>query len=58
MATTTCAKHRSVFDLLPSDEAVTGLREVDPVLQTGCIQTASPGVYEPLLWILEFRHYC
>lgn len=30
---TTCAENRSIFDLCPNDEALTGLREVDPVLK-------------------------
>lgn len=30
---TTCAEHRSIFDLCPNDEALLGLREVNPVLK-------------------------
>nr|XP_020450416.1 ankyrin repeat and zinc finger domain-containing protein 1 isoform X1 [Monopterus albus] len=33
MTMTTCAEYRSIFDLSPNDEALIGLREVNPVLK-------------------------
>ncbi|KAM9347740.1 tRNA endonuclease ANKZF1 [Symphorus nematophorus] len=36
---TACADHRSIFDLCPTDEALTGLREVNPVLKLQAADT-------------------
>lgn len=42
---TTCADFRSIFDLGPNDEALIGLREVNPVLQqTADAEPASCGM--------------
>lgn len=59
---TTCAEYRSIFDLCPNDEALTGLREVNPVLKqavnphtAGMCKAVASGVKTiPLmLWLFE-----
>ncbi|KAM8749364.1 tRNA endonuclease ANKZF1 isoform 1-T2 [Acanthopagrus schlegelii] len=39
---TACAEYRSIFDLCPHDEALTGLREVNPVLRQAAVTDPAP----------------
>ncbi|XP_030284903.1 ankyrin repeat and zinc finger domain-containing protein 1 [Sparus aurata] len=39
---TACAEYRSIFDLCPHDEALTGLREVNPVLRQAANTDPAP----------------
>ncbi|XP_070832323.1 tRNA endonuclease ANKZF1 isoform X2 [Chaetodon trifascialis] len=43
---TTCADHRSIFDLCPNDEALIGLREVKPVLEQAAHSDPAPDELE------------
>lgn len=43
---TTCADHRSIFDLCPNDDAFIGLREVKPVLEQAANSDPAPDELE------------
>ncbi|XP_076603556.1 tRNA endonuclease ANKZF1 isoform X2 [Chaetodon auriga] len=43
---TTCADHRSIFDLCPNDDALIGLREVKPVLEQAANTDPAPDELE------------
>lgn len=51
---TACAEYRSIFDLYPHDEALTGLREVNPVLRQAANTDPAPeGMYEAVVPVVK-----
>ena len=51
---TACAEYRSIFDLCPDDEALTGLREVNPVLRQAAVTDPAPeGLYEAVVPVVK-----